>query len=90
MILPALVFPGQTHIIMYLGGDLAPSSRRSIPVDIPMPGKAGRENDVSIVHSNKHSSLLRTFVNYGCKKFYNIGPRIPCKASVFVQYNESG
>jgi hypothetical protein len=24
---------------------------------------------------NKHSSLLRTFVNYGCKKFYNIGAR---------------
>jgi hypothetical protein len=24
--------------------------------------------------SDKHSSLLRTFVNYGHKKFYNIGP----------------
>jgi hypothetical protein len=24
--------------------------------------------------SHKHSSLLRTFVNYGRKKFYNIGP----------------
>ncbi len=24
---------------------------------------------------HKHSSLLRTFVNYGRKKFYNIGPR---------------
>jgi len=24
---------------------------------------------------DKHSSLLRTFVNYGRKKFYNIGPR---------------
>jgi hypothetical protein len=23
----------------------------------------------------KHSSILETFVNYGCKKFYNIGPR---------------
>ncbi len=23
---------------------------------------------------DKHSSLLRTFVNYGRKKFYNIGP----------------
>jgi hypothetical protein len=23
---------------------------------------------------NKHSCLLRTFVNYGRKKFYNIGP----------------
>jgi hypothetical protein len=23
----------------------------------------------------KHSSLLRKFVNYGCKKFYDIGPR---------------
>ncbi len=24
---------------------------------------------------DKHSSLLRTLVNYGRKKFYNIGPR---------------
>ncbi len=24
---------------------------------------------------DKHSSLLRKFVNYGQKKFYNIGPR---------------
>ncbi len=24
---------------------------------------------------DKHSSLLRTILNYGCKKFYNIGPR---------------
>jgi hypothetical protein len=24
---------------------------------------------------DKHSCLLRTFVNYGIKKFYNIGPR---------------
>ncbi len=24
---------------------------------------------------DKHSSLLRTFVNYVCKTFYNIGPR---------------
>jgi hypothetical protein len=23
----------------------------------------------------KHSRLLQTFVYYGCKKFYNIGPR---------------
>jgi len=23
---------------------------------------------------DKHSSLLQTFVNYECKKFYNIGP----------------
>jgi hypothetical protein len=23
---------------------------------------------------DKHSSFLRTFVNYGLKKFYNIGP----------------
>jgi hypothetical protein len=23
---------------------------------------------------NKHSNLLQTFVNYGRKKFYNIGP----------------
>ncbi len=23
---------------------------------------------------NKHSSFLQTFVNYTCKKFYNIGP----------------
>ena len=22
----------------------------------------------------QHSSLIRTFVKYGCKKFYNIGP----------------
>jgi hypothetical protein len=22
----------------------------------------------------KRASLLKTFVNYGCKKFYNIGP----------------
>jgi hypothetical protein len=25
---------------------------------------------------NKHSSLLRIFVNYGCKFFYNIGYRL--------------
>jgi hypothetical protein len=25
---------------------------------------------------DKHSSLLRTFVNYGHKKLYNIGPRL--------------
>ncbi len=25
---------------------------------------------------DKHSSLLRTFVNYGVKSFYNIGPSI--------------
>jgi hypothetical protein len=25
---------------------------------------------------DKHSSLLRKFVNYGQKKFYNIGPRV--------------
>jgi hypothetical protein len=25
---------------------------------------------------DKHSSLLRKFVNYNCKKFYNIGPRL--------------
>ncbi len=24
---------------------------------------------------DKHSTLLRAFVNYECKKFYNIGPR---------------
>ncbi len=24
---------------------------------------------------NKHSSLLQTFVNYKCKKFFNIGPK---------------
>jgi hypothetical protein len=24
--------------------------------------------------NDKHSNLLRTFVNYGRKKFYNIGP----------------
>jgi hypothetical protein len=24
---------------------------------------------------DKHSSLLRTLINYGRKKFYNIGPR---------------
>jgi len=23
---------------------------------------------------DKHYSLLQTFVNYGCKKFYNFGP----------------
>jgi hypothetical protein len=23
---------------------------------------------------DKHSRLLRTFVSYGCKKFFNIGP----------------
>jgi len=26
--------------------------------------------------SDKHSSLLRQFVNYGNKKFYNSGPRM--------------
>jgi DNA photolyase len=25
---------------------------------------------------DKHSSLLRTFVNYGRRKFYNTGPRL--------------
>ncbi len=25
---------------------------------------------------DKHSSLYRKFVNYGVKKFYNIGPRV--------------
>ncbi len=25
------------------------------------------------IAKDKHSSLLQTFVNYGCKKFYNIG-----------------
>jgi len=25
--------------------------------------------------SGKHTSLLRTFVNYGRSEFYNIGPR---------------
>jgi hypothetical protein len=25
-------------------------------------------------NKEKHSSLLRTFLNYGSKKFYNIGP----------------
>jgi hypothetical protein len=24
---------------------------------------------------DKHSNLLQTFANYGCKKFYSIGPR---------------
>jgi hypothetical protein len=28
---------------------------------------------------DKHSSLLRTFVNYGRKKFYNIGPSFSVK-----------
>jgi hypothetical protein len=26
--------------------------------------------------TDKHASLLRKFVNYGQKKFYNIGPRV--------------
>ncbi len=26
------------------------------------------------VYSNEHSSLVRKLVNYGRKKFYNIGP----------------
>jgi hypothetical protein len=25
---------------------------------------------------DKHSSLLKKFINYGCKKSYNIGPRV--------------
>jgi hypothetical protein len=43
----------------------------------------------------KHSSLLRTFVNYNCKTFYNIGPGfsgLPRKKHssllrTFVNYN---
>jgi hypothetical protein len=30
---------------------------------------------LNMVASNKYFSLLITFVNYGCKKFYNIGHR---------------
>jgi len=33
---------------------------------------------------NKHSRLLQTFVNYGCKKFYNIGPRSSYSSKLFV------
>ncbi len=32
---------------------------------------------------DKHSSLLRTFVNYGRKKFYNIGPWCKQKMTSF-------
>ncbi len=30
--------------------------------------------DRKMLASDKHSSFLQTFVNYGHKKFYNIGP----------------
>jgi len=33
---------------------------------------------MEMIASDKHSSLLRTFVNYGHKKFYNIGPWFVC------------
>ncbi len=32
---------------------------------------------------DKHSSLLRTFVKYNHKKFYNIGPRCQCYKTFF-------
>ncbi len=32
------------------------------------------ETKLERLSRDKHSSLLRTFVNYGRKKFYNIGP----------------
>ncbi len=35
---------------------------------------------------NKHSSLLQTFVNYGHKKFYNIGSRV-LEATDFGQHS---
>jgi hypothetical protein len=38
---------------------------RPYPQKLDLGGKACQD---------KHSSLLRTFVNYGRKKFYNIGP----------------
>jgi len=44
-----------------------------------------------IDRADKHSCLLRMFVNYGCKKFYNIGPRlqIDCLSSFCVR-NDGG
>ncbi len=32
---------------------------------------------------NKHSSLVWKFVNYGRKKYYNIGPRSQCNKTLF-------
>jgi hypothetical protein len=34
---------------------------------------------------DKHSSLLRKFVNYGRKKFYSIGPWRAFKMSSFIE-----
>jgi hypothetical protein len=35
--------------------------------------------------SEEHSILLRAFLNYGCKKFYNIWPRrIGYKTCLFI------
>jgi hypothetical protein len=31
---------------------------------------------MEILEKDRHSSLLQTFVNYGRKKFYNIGARV--------------
>ncbi len=38
---------------------------------LPTNIRLGRKRNVG----DKHSSLLQKFINYGQKKFYNIGPR---------------
>jgi hypothetical protein len=38
---------------------------------------------------DKHSSLLQIFVNYGCKKFYNIRPRCQCFTKIFLLHSAS-
>ncbi len=43
------------------------------------PGLAHKQStSMERLAKNKHSSLLRIFVNYGQKKFYNIGPGENC------------
>ncbi len=40
------------------------------------PGFTRKHTRLEMFARDKHSSLLRKFVNYGCKKSYNIGPRV--------------
>jgi hypothetical protein len=49
------------------------------PIEEPLrystPGLAHKQQtSLESLARDKHSSLIRTFVNYGGKKFYNIGP----------------
>ncbi len=59
----------------------------TLPVYVIISRKTGTKTSLSQITTmkslttseklslDKHSSLLRTFINYGRKKFYNIGPR---------------